>query len=207
MQADQEERDWRNALLAANASYQTAIAGESSGRTLGNVHHSQFIELDDTSHSASTDGPRPRPREAIFDDALDMLSANGLTWGDLVMYVSDPTSRRGREKYRGMFDIPGRIEQLLTLWTSSRNSTTARRSIHAWIMDYMKSMISREGKRATKDGVLQSRKREVDEGFILNFKLDQIYDRLALLCPTMTGLLAAFTTTRRQANAQSATMA
>ncbi|KAH9842929.1 uncharacterized protein C8Q71DRAFT_698962, partial [Rhodofomes roseus] len=123
---------------------------------------------------------------------------NGYTWGDLVLYVSNPSSKRGLERYRGMFDVRGRVQTILTYWTSSRNSLTGRQAVHSWVMDYIKTSIAREASKATHDGVLQSRKKVVNESFVLDFSLTQIYHRLAELCPVMTELLKAFTMTTRQ---------
>ncbi|KZT69353.1 hypothetical protein DAEQUDRAFT_646439, partial [Daedalea quercina L-15889] len=145
--------------------------------------------------------PTARAREDILDEALAMLKRHDLTWGDLVLYVSDPASRKGAERYSGMFEIPDRVKQVLTYWVSSFNSPTGRDTVRLWIMEYVKRLIGLEGSRATEDGVLQSRKLIVNESFVANFDLKQICAHLRKLCPTMTELLQEFTLTRRQKKA------
>ncbi|KAH9907659.1 uncharacterized protein B0H18DRAFT_898221, partial [Fomitopsis serialis] len=129
---------------------------------------------------------------------LTYLRRQDVTWGDLVLYVSDPASKKGDERFDGMFAIPGRVEAVLNHWTSSQNSPTARSAIHAWILDYVKRHIAHEGHQATRDGLLQSRKMVVDEAFALQFSLTGLYDRLRALCPTMAGMLREFSMTTRQ---------
>ncbi|KAH9840190.1 uncharacterized protein C8Q71DRAFT_746208 [Rhodofomes roseus] len=187
LRQQREDREHRHGhdLAAANTSFGTE-SNASSSRS-----------------PANEDGPQVaaasrRPREEVLDEVLSILRAEGYTWGDLVLYLSDPASKRGDERYEGMFDILGRIEQVLTYWTSSRNSPTGRQAVHVWALDYVEKAIRREGTRATKDGVLQSRKMVVDDGFLSRFNLSKIYDRLTALCPIMTSLLREFSTTARQ---------
>lgn len=167
---------------------------------LGNINSDSFAEVVNPEPVVRPASPIPRPRNEVLDDTLTMLKSHGLTWGDLVLYVSDPASKRGTERYKGMFDVPGRVEDVLAFWTSSRNSRTAREAIHSWIMAYIKKLIGREASRATKGGMLQSRKMRLDEAFVLKFSLTKVHESLRRLCPIMTELLREFASTTRQRN-------
>ncbi|KAH9836596.1 uncharacterized protein C8Q71DRAFT_707708 [Rhodofomes roseus] len=137
-------------------------------------------------------------REDRLASVLTFLRRQDLNWGDLVLYVSDPSSKNGDARFEGMFGIPGRVEAVLSHWTSSQNSPTARSAIHEWILEYVKRHVAHEGHQATRDGLLQSRKKVVDEAFALNFSLMGLYDRLRALCPTMAAMLREFSMTTRQ---------
>lgn len=147
-------------------------------------------------------GEDPEQHRSRLEETLEYLQRNGLTWGDLVLYISDPASKKGAERFTGMFDVPGRVEQVLTYWTSSRNSRTARKSIDQWVMSYITRRITYEGQKATQSGILQLRKMSIDEAFALNFSLTKLYDHLMRLCPTMTTLLREFSMTTWQKNAR-----
>ncbi|KAH9915833.1 uncharacterized protein B0H18DRAFT_1040100 [Fomitopsis serialis] len=67
-------------------------------------------------------------------------------------------------------------------------------------MGYIKKLIGREASRTTKGGMLQSRKMQLDEAFVLNFSLTKIHESLRRLCPIMTELLWEFASTTRQRN-------
>ena len=150
---ERRQREERDAMAAANASYHAAIACAASEQALGNAYEEHFA----LSRAAEVPNSPIQPRKEVLDGVLATLKANGLSWGDLVMYVSDPASKRGSERFHGLFEDPVRVAHVLDLWTSSRNSQTARTTIHGWVMQYIKSFISSEGNRATEDAASTTR--------------------------------------------------
>ncbi|KAH9929201.1 uncharacterized protein B0H18DRAFT_1154576 [Fomitopsis serialis] len=195
----EEQHERAQQLATANANYQAAIAAHAMELTLGDS--SDEDASGGLAQARDGPAPSPRPREDVLEEVLALLKSHGLTWGDLVLYVSDPSSKKGLEKYKGMFDVPGRIEQVLTYWTSSRNSPTGRQALYTWIVNYVRRLVTREGIRATKDGVLQSSRMRMSEAFVTNFSLTQLHERLTMLCPLMAELLREFTMTTRQTKA------
>lgn len=133
-------------------------------------------------------------------NVLAILKTNHLTWGDLVLFVSEPANGLGRERYDGMFAVPGRVDTILDMWVSWKNSQTARNTVHQWALAYISRIVNREANNATKSGILQSRKMSVNEAFALTFSLSSIYDKLREMCPCMTLLMHEFSMTRRQKN-------
>ncbi|TFY52109.1 hypothetical protein EVJ58_g10195 [Rhodofomes roseus] len=195
-----EERD---EVVAANAAYHAAIAAQTTEAALGNINRDDFAdapgEQPQTPEDVQEQVAEPNvSRTDVFQQALALLRAHGLTWGDLVLYVSDPAAKKGKERFKGMFETPGRVEQVLTYWSSSANSRTGRRAMHSWVMEYVRKKITHEGICATRDGVLQSSRIPMDEAFVTNFSLSRIHAHLAKLCPIMTVLLREFAMTRRQ---------
>ncbi|KAH9949018.1 hypothetical protein B0H21DRAFT_787435 [Amylocystis lapponica] len=131
-------------------------------------------------------------------EVLDILETAGLTWGDLVLFVSDPANARGQERYHGLFGVRGRLDTILNLWVSWKNSRTGRRLTHAWAVEYVSRLVNHEANKATRSGILQSRKMSVNEAFALSFNLGSIHDRLRVMCPCMTLLMHEFSMTPRQ---------
>ncbi|OJT14839.1 hypothetical protein TRAPUB_8633 [Trametes pubescens] len=142
-------------------------------------------------------------RRQTLEMALNCLLREGLSLGDLVLYVSDPSNKKGTERYQGLFSIPGRVEEVLDFWASSRNSRTGRQAVHGWAVSHVKHCLDEEGNAATRAKFLQARTMDIDPSFVLNFSLDQIRTQLTELCPTALDLFHAFSTTARQQKEQS----
>lgn len=133
----------------------------------------------------------------ITDKVFAVLENNATTWGELVEYVSDPTAGEGTRKYNGLFRNKERVERILNHWISPRNGG-GRDTVRDWAVKYVSTLVDKEGKTVTKDGFLRARNKAVDESFIQNFNLEQIYTQLKALCPTMAKVIEAFSTTHRQ---------
>jgi len=85
----------RDEIAAENAAYHAAIASQTAAHALGNIHNEGFTNAraPDSDEQAAID-PVHIPREEVFEQALGLLKAHGLSWGDLVLYISDPTGPR-----------------------------------------------------------------------------------------------------------------
>ncbi|EMD42077.1 hypothetical protein CERSUDRAFT_28738, partial [Gelatoporia subvermispora B] len=136
--------------------------------------------------------------EELFESILYQLKEHGATFGDLLLYVSDPGNQRGHERYWGLFSIKGRVTSILKHWASSENSQTGRDAVIQWAVEYVQTMLRREGRAATRDGFLQASRMAVNANFALDFSLEGMYKRLEDLCPTTLSLLMSFSTTARQ---------
>ncbi|OSD06942.1 hypothetical protein PYCCODRAFT_1449702 [Trametes coccinea BRFM310] len=129
---------------------------------------------------------------------LDNLHHEKLTFGDLVLFVSDPANKLGSARWDGFFSIPGRVEQVLDFWASSGNSPTGRKAIQAWAVQFVKDVVSKEGHKATRSRTLYARNMAVDTSFVLDFSMERIRKTLLEMCPTVWEIFQAFSTTRRQ---------
>ncbi|KAI0661524.1 hypothetical protein C8Q70DRAFT_903404, partial [Cubamyces menziesii] len=133
-----------------------------------------------------------------FKAVLDILSEKKLTFGDLVVYVSDAENYRGRDRYWGFFSVEGRVEQVLDAWVSSQNSQTGKRCVHQWAVNYVKRVVHTEGDSATQSKILRTSAMNIDTTFSRDFSLTNLHTRLLALCPTMMSILEAFSTTAKQ---------
>ncbi len=171
------------------------------------VATSESIVLPDSSDEDTSDGTSSKSlqewwslqeaAEEVLDILLPILSDRGLQWGDLVNYISDPCSKRGTLRYYGFFAKAHTVRAVLDNWVSWENRG-GRKIIHDWALQYIVRTVNQEGNAATRDGFLQSSKMVIDETFALAFDLNALYAKISALCPSMTTILHAFSTTTRQ---------
>ncbi|KAH9901536.1 hypothetical protein C8Q73DRAFT_635931 [Cubamyces lactineus] len=147
---------------------------------------------------AQDDAERQAETSKTFKAALDILSEKNLTFGDLVVYVSNAENYRGRDRYWGFFSVEGRVEQVLDAWVSSQNSQTGKRRVHQWAVNYVKRVVHTEGDSATQSKILRTSAMNIDTTFSRDFSLANLHTRLLALCPTMMSILEAFSTTAKQ---------
>ena len=136
-------------------------------------------------------------REAHFRAILTGLEAGGYTWGDLVEWVSRPSSGQKDVRYSGFFRNKGQVRRTLDIWVS-RNSRSGRHIVHEWALDYAASVVSKEARAVTREGILQSRRMTMSRSFLLSFDLTSVHDRIRQMCPGATKIMGAFSTTTRQ---------
>nr|VWO97743.1 Pre-mRNA-splicing ATP-dependent RNA helicase PRP28 (EC [Ganoderma boninense] len=135
--------------------------------------------------------------DAHFQGILQSLSAKEYTWGDFVEWVSRPSSGQKHVRYAGFFRDESQVRRTLDLWTS-KNSRSGRRVVQDWAVSYTSSVVSKEAHAVTRQGLLQSRRMTMTRSFLLSFNLTSIHDRIRQLCPSMSKVLEAFSTTTRQ---------
>ena len=131
-------------------------------------------------------------------ETLSFMATKGISFGDLVLYVSDPTMKEGEARWSGFFGVPNRVATVLNFWVSSRNSNAARTAIHEWTLGYVSDVLNREGEDVTKSGLLRSEDKIVNKTYTVDFSLSSLYEKIKILAPSTTRLLHAFSTTRRQ---------
>ncbi len=90
------------------------------------------------------------------------------------------------------------MTQVLSWWSSRRNSKTGRSTVQRWAEDFVAMIVDKEGSAVTKTNLLQSRKMSINASFASTFNLTSLYHRLGSLSPTMVWLVHAFSTTTRQ---------
>ncbi len=134
-----------------------------------------------------------------YRNVMAHLKAADATWGDFVEWISDPRSGCKHVHFEGLFKNRHQVSHILDLW-AKKNSRTGRTILREWTIEYTARLVSQEAEVVTQEGVLQSRRMPMTDSFILSFSLSSIHARICMLCPTMSTVLAAFSTTQRQKN-------
>ncbi len=132
-----------------------------------------------------------------FERVLTMLAEDGYTWGDLVEWVSCPSSGRQADCWAGLFRARTQVSRILDLW-ASKGSRDGRRQVHEWAVGYLEKVVNDEAQRVTCQGILQSRRLNIDDTFLRTFDLASVHARVRAMCPTMDRLMQSFSTTNRQ---------
>ncbi|EPQ54726.1 hypothetical protein GLOTRDRAFT_106364 [Gloeophyllum trabeum ATCC 11539] len=121
--------------------------------------------------------------------------ANGLTIGDLMLYVFDPQSKYP-ERWTGFLQHPSQVNQLLDC-ISKHSSSAARQTVRSWATHVVGDMVCREAQQTMALGVYQSHRKPIDRDYFLGLDLSRIHWYLELEASTMMTILSAFTTCRR----------
>ncbi|KAH9886957.1 hypothetical protein C8Q73DRAFT_608284, partial [Cubamyces lactineus] len=129
---------------------------------------------------------------------LDHLHEANMTFGDLVLFVSDPANKRGNERWNGFFSVPGRVQTVLDFWASSGNSPTGQQAVREWATNFVKLLVGREAHAATRSRMFYSHDKEVNVNFLSDFSMERVRQRLLELCPTSLDIFRAFSLTARQ---------
>lgn len=137
---------------------------------------------------------------AVAVEVFTLLDQHNVTWGELLEYFSDPQAKQGHRRWHGFFKNRAQVERVLNHWMLPQNS--GRHILHSWAIQYVSKLVDSEGNAVTNEGLLQARKKVVDESFVLGFDLQDLYERLRALCPVMTSMIQAFSVTRRQERTQ-----
>lgn len=136
-------------------------------------------------------------KERCFLGVLELLDKDGYTWGDLVEWISRPSSGCRSVRWHGFFKNSLQVIRVLELW-AWKNPPTARRRVQQWAVSCACKVVSKEGDSVTESSVLQAQDLPIDDSFLLSFDLSSIHSRLRDMCPSMNQLMRAFCTTRRQ---------
>jgi len=116
-------------------------------------------------------------KETAMKQALAVLRAAGVKFGELLLYISDPSFKQGEIRWRELFGVKNLVKNTLDHWMSSQNSSTGRQVVHNWAVSMHKT---------------------VDPSFALDFSLIETYNSVCLHCPATVTLLHALATTTRQ---------
>lgn len=134
-------------------------------------------------------------RAMACTQVLRDLQRLGYSFGDLVVYVSNPDNSEGYSRYTGFFSVSGRVHQVLSWWVLN---PFVRQVVDEWVVDRMKRLVSQEGKVATDDGFLRTETMEIGPDFGEDFSLSSFKEKLTELCPKLVAVLYAFSTSSRQ---------
>ncbi|KAJ7438067.1 hypothetical protein FB451DRAFT_1344455 [Mycena latifolia] len=101
---------------------------------------------------------------AIFDEILEKLSSNGLSFGQLMLYVFDPVYKQGSARWDGFFKTRGLATKIL-------NFPTAQQEVGAWAEDYIAAEMRKEARQITLSKVLQTTGTPVNYASVTAFSM------------------------------------
>ncbi|KAJ7859515.1 hypothetical protein B0H14DRAFT_3446641 [Mycena olivaceomarginata] len=99
------------------------------------------------------------------------LSANGLSFGQLMLYVFDPLYKQGAVRWSGFFKHEGLATQILNLWVSNKNSASARQEVGTWAEDYVAERMRDEAQEITESKTLQTAGTAIDNNYVTSFSM------------------------------------
>ncbi|KAJ7026665.1 hypothetical protein C8F04DRAFT_966145 [Mycena alexandri] len=136
-------------------------------------------------------------KTVVFDDILNKLRDNGLTFGQLMLYVFDPIYKQGTTRWDGFFKESGLAARVLGLWVSNKNSATAREEVGTWAEDYVAARVHAEGQAVTASKMLQTAGVPVDNDYVTGFSMVKVGEKIALAARVTMRMLNAFATSAR----------
>ena len=127
-----------------------------------------------------------------MEAALDILRLKDIKFGDLMKYIFNPENGQGNTHWHKFFVTQGEASQILTWWTSSDYSFSAREEVSEWA--FAKS-VSKEVQRITKR--FQTAGMTTDQNFVTSFNLLDIHDELGnTTAPVGMRILKSFATSQ-----------
>ncbi|KAJ7731865.1 hypothetical protein B0H16DRAFT_1427291 [Mycena metata] len=134
---------------------------------------------------------------ALFDEILGDLSSQGVSFGELMLYVFDPAQGNGSVRWDGFFKHEGLATQVLDHWVSNKNSVTAREEVGAWAEAYIAERMREEARGITESKTLQTGDAAIDHDYITNFSMRSIGTYIGNTARVSMKMLAAFATSAR----------
>ncbi|KAJ7806104.1 hypothetical protein B0H14DRAFT_2610720 [Mycena olivaceomarginata] len=120
----------------------------------------------------SSDGPSAEERKAaVFEEVLETLSSNGLSFGQLMLYVFDPVYKQGVVRWKRFFKHQELATQVLNLWVSNQNSPSARQEVGMWAEDYVAEAMCDEAQGITGSKKLQTADNAINNDYVTNFSM------------------------------------
>jgi hypothetical protein len=138
---------------------------------------------------------------AVFEEVLESLQSNGLSFGDLMLYVFDPIYKKGIVRWEGFFKQEGLATKILNLWVSSHNSRTAREEVGVWAESYVEGVIREEATNVTESKVLQTGDTSIDNVYVTSFSMTKMGSYFQDVARVSMRMLAALATSSRNLKA------
>ncbi len=134
-----------------------------------------------------------------FERALDTLHNSSCSLGEFLEYVFNPENKSSRDWcWQGFFKNKPLVQKILTYWTASTSSISARAFLKEWAVEQAGKAVADEAKGICKDGVLSKSNKAIDEHFFLDYSLLTLTQYLKTLAPMFFSILEAFSITNRQ---------
>ncbi|KAJ7790637.1 hypothetical protein B0H14DRAFT_2625811 [Mycena olivaceomarginata] len=124
-------------------------------------------------------------KAAVFEEVLEKLSSNGLSFGWLMLYVFDPVHKQGVVRWNGFFKHQGLATQVLNLWVGT------------WAEDYVAEAMRDEAQGITESKKLQTADTAIDNDYVTNFSMLSMGTYFQMAARISMKVLAAFATSPR----------
>ncbi|KAI0761243.1 hypothetical protein BC629DRAFT_1443562 [Irpex lacteus] len=170
--------------LPAAADPQTVVSSADSD---SETESPELAGNDDGSPTLDDDKNKWTYVASVANEVFTILDNRGVSWGTLVEYLADASTKQGTRRWYGFFKSGPQVRRVLTYWLSSRNG--GRHTLREWAVGYVSKLVDKEANSVTNSGLLKSRNKNVDSSFVL---------LLQRLCLVMAGVIQAFCTIHRQ---------
>ncbi|KAJ7764572.1 hypothetical protein DFH07DRAFT_867253 [Mycena maculata] len=137
----------------------------------------------------------------VFEGILETLSSNGLSFGQLMLYVFDPIYKKGLVHWEGFFKQEGLATRVLDLWVSNKISPTARAEVGRWAEDYVAEMMRDESRDITESKTLQMGSTSINQGYVRSFSILSMGTYLETAARVSMKMFAVFATSPRNLKA------
>ncbi|KAJ7241218.1 hypothetical protein B0H12DRAFT_1189373 [Mycena haematopus] len=134
---------------------------------------------------------------AVFEEILAKLTENGLTFGQLMLYVFDPVYKQGATRWDGFFKVEGLATRILNLWTSKTNSPTARAEVGGWAEVYVAEVVQEEAQNVTGSKFLQMGRAAINNEYVTGFSMVDVGQHLNSAARVAMKIFDAFATSAR----------
>ncbi|KAJ7195050.1 hypothetical protein GGX14DRAFT_404197 [Mycena pura] len=134
---------------------------------------------------------------AVFAGILETLKSNGLTFGQLMLYVFDPIHKQASTRWDGFFKERGLATKILGFWVSKTNSQTAREEVAAWAEGYIEEVVREEAESITASKVLQTGHTAITNEYVTGFSMLGVGARIQEAGRVAMRILSAFATSPR----------
>ena len=132
-----------------------------------------------------------------MEAALDILRLKDIKFGDLMKYIFNPANGQGNTHWHEFFVTQGEALQILTWWTSSDYSFSAREEVSEWALDFVAKSVSKEVQRIMKSKRFQTAGMTIDQNFVTSFNLLDIHNELEnTTAPVGMHILKSFATSQ-----------
>jgi hypothetical protein len=136
-------------------------------------------------------------KHRYFSSILEGLHTCGYSFGQLVIYVSDPISKQGVARWEGMFKESSFVSRILGLW-AFKSSTTTQEQVRDWAVSYVAKQVRQEVKKITSSQFLQTWWRPVDSKLVLGFNISTIHKHFREHGSTFMTILESLATSPKQ---------
>lgn len=136
-------------------------------------------------------------KHGFFDKVLSALIDHGYTFGELLLYVSNPVFGQGKTRWDGLFKDQRSVGRVLNFW-ALKAGAASRQQVHNWAVDYVVTEVKREAQAITASGLLQTLGRPVNAGLVLGFNMSAMQSHLEEHGPVFMRVFKSVATSKRQ---------
>jgi hypothetical protein len=149
------------------------------------------------SKQAAAEAASEEDKTAIFEEIQEKLSSNGLSFGQLMLYVFDPLYKQGAVRWEGFFQHRGLATQILNFWVFNKNSATVRQEVGTWAEDYVAEQMRNEAEGITASKQLQTADTAIDNKYVTGFSMLSMGTYIQTAACISMKMLGAFATSSR----------